>query len=145
VPAPLPSETSFDLDAGQAASVEDPMIRHHLERAAALLTRSGALETEQLKRLLILSALSIVLAGCALPESRDVRAYNTCTARHPRELAVCEGPRQAYELNPTALEARAAAVGVPADSGHERLSPAARPSIAPVPLHPSTLTSGRNG
>jgi hypothetical protein len=111
---------------------------HHLENAGTMLSRSGELGRAKLKQLFIISLLAIALTGCGLPTSRDVRAYNTCAGRHPRELAVCEGPRQAYELNPTAFEARAAA-----DSSIKQLSPA--PSLAPVPLHPSSITSGRNG
>ena len=115
---------------------------HYLESAAAMPARSGELRREKQEQLLILSALLIALAGCALPPTRDVRAYNTCTARHPQELAVCEGPRQAYELNPTAFEARAAPIGRPAGNSYEEFSPAAHPSLAPVPLHPSSMTSG---
>ena len=32
------------------------------------------------------------------PISLDGLAYDTCLARHPRDVALCEGPRQAYEL-----------------------------------------------
>ena len=115
---------------------------HHLENADAILARSGELGREKLKQLLILSLLAIALAGCGLPTSRDVLAYNSCTGRHPQELPVCEGPRQAYELNPTAFEARAAEIGPPAGSSIKQFSPA--PSLAPVPLNPSSLTSGRS-
>jgi len=65
----------------------------------------------RVKQLLILSALAIVLTGCSLPAGRDVRAYNACVARHPREAALCEGPWQAYEIDATTLQARAAAIG----------------------------------
>jgi hypothetical protein len=116
---------------------------YHLENAGAMLAASSELGREKLKQLLILALLAIALTGCGVPTSRDVRAYNTCAGRHPRELALCEGPRQAYELNPTALEARAAAIGPAAGSSTRQLSPA--PSLAPVPLHPSSITSGRNG
>ena len=51
--------------------------------------RSGADHT---RRLLVASALAIMLAACALPAGRDARAYNTCIARHPGEAALCEGP-----------------------------------------------------
>ena len=54
-----------------------------------------------MKRLLIVSAFLVVLSGCGLGEGRDVRAYNTCLARHPQDVVVCEGPRQAYEVDPT--------------------------------------------
>jgi hypothetical protein len=118
---------------------------HHVENAGAMLARSGALGREKLKQLLILSLLAIALAGCGLPTSRDVRAYNSCAGRHPQELPVCEGPRQAYELDPTAFQARATAIAPPADSSYEELLPAAYPALAPVPLHPSLIASGRNG
>jgi hypothetical protein len=63
------------------------------------------------KQLLILSMLAIVLTGCGSPVGRDVRAYNACVSRHPREAALCEGPRQAYEVDATTLQAREAAIG----------------------------------
>lgn len=94
---------------------------HHVENAGAMLARSGALGREKLKQLLILSLLAIALAGCGLPTSRDVRAYNSCAGRHPQELPVCEGPRQAYEPNPTAFEARAAEIGPLAGSSIKQL------------------------
>jgi hypothetical protein len=116
---------------------------HHLGNAGAMAARRDELGREKLKQLLTLSLFAIELTGCGLPTDRDVRAYNTCAGRHPQELAVCEGPRQAYELNPTGVEARAAAIGPPAGSSIKQLSRA--PSLAPVPLHPSSITAGRNG
>lgn len=116
---------------------------NHLESAGAMPARSGELGREKLKQLLALSLLAVALTGCGLPTSRDVRAYNTCAGRHPQELAVCEGPRQAYELNPTAVEARAAAIPPPAGSSIKQLL--STPSLDPVPLHPSSITSGRSG
>jgi hypothetical protein len=62
----------------------------------------------QVKRLLIVSALSILLSGCGLAAGRDVRAYNTCVARHPQDAVVCEGPRQAYELDSSVFQANLA-------------------------------------
>jgi hypothetical protein len=53
-------------------------------------------------------ALSILLSGCGLAAGRDVRAYNTCLARHQQEAVVCEGPRQAYELDNSVLQANSA-------------------------------------
>jgi hypothetical protein len=64
------------------------------------------------------SLLTIALTGCGSPASRDVRAYDACAARHPQELAVCEGPRQAYELDPTAFQARADLVSPPAGGSY---------------------------
>jgi hypothetical protein len=54
---------------------------------------------EDVKRLLILSALPVLLGGCGFAGDRDIRAYNTCLARHPQDAVVCEGPRQAYEVD----------------------------------------------
>jgi hypothetical protein len=62
----------------------------------------------QVKRLLIVSLLSILLSGCGLAAGRDVRAYNTCLVRHPQEADVCEGPRQAYEVDDSVLQANSA-------------------------------------
>jgi hypothetical protein len=63
---------------------------------------------EQVKRLLIVSALPILLSGCGLSADRDIRAYNTCLARHPQDAAICDGPRQAYEVDGAVLEATSA-------------------------------------
>jgi hypothetical protein len=63
---------------------------------------------EQVKRLLIVSALPVVLSGCGLAADRDVRAYNTCLARHPQDAVVCEGPRQAYDVDEYILQANSA-------------------------------------
>jgi hypothetical protein len=54
---------------------------------------------KQVNPLLITSALALVLSGCSLVANRDVRAYNACMVRHSQEAAVCEGPRQAYEVD----------------------------------------------
>jgi hypothetical protein len=72
---------------------------------------TGRLSVARVKQLLILSTLAIVLTGCGLPAGRDVRAYNACIARHPGETALCEGPRQAYEVDAATLRPRAAAIG----------------------------------
>jgi hypothetical protein len=60
-------------------------------------------------RLLIISLLPLLLAGCDLGTGLDVRAYNTCLSRHPQDEVVCEGPRQAYEVDETAVQTRSAA------------------------------------
>jgi hypothetical protein len=64
------------------------------------------------------SGITIALTGCSFTASRDVLAYDTCVARHPQEQVLCEGPRQAYELDPTAFQATADAVSPPADSSY---------------------------
>jgi hypothetical protein len=78
----------------------------------ATLSRAGRLRVARVKQVLILSTLAIVVTGCGLPAGRDVRAYNACVARHPHEAALCEGPRQAYEVDAATLQARAAAIGL---------------------------------
>jgi hypothetical protein len=62
------------------------------------------------EQLLILSTLAIVLAGCSLPAGRDVRAYHACLARHPQEAVLCEGPRQAYEVDAATLQVGAGSI-----------------------------------
>jgi hypothetical protein len=118
---------------------------HHLESIAAMLVGSGKLAGEKLKQLLVLSVLTIALTGCGLPASPDVRAYDACIARHAQEVAVCEGPRQAYQLDPTAVQARAPAISPSAGSSYEEPSAAAHPALTPVPLRPNPITTGRNG
>ena len=65
----------------------------------------GKSERKEVKRLLILLAFPVVVGGCGLSADRDDRAYNTCLARHPQDAVVCEGPRQAYELDQPAFPA----------------------------------------
>ena len=62
-----------------------------------------------MEKLLIALALSLIVSACSLPADRESRAYNTCLARHPQEAAVCEGPRQAYEVDASDIPARAIA------------------------------------
>jgi hypothetical protein len=45
------------------------------------------------------------MAGCGLASDRDIRAYNTCLSRHAQEAAICDGPRQAYEVGDSVLQA----------------------------------------
>ena len=65
--------------------------------------------TFAVKRLFIVLALSVLASGCGLPVGLDVRAYNTCLSRHPHDTVVCEGPRQAYELDPSTVQLRSVA------------------------------------
>jgi len=62
-----------------------------------------------MKRLLIVLALPVLLADCGLGAGLDVRAYDTCLSRHPQDAVVCEGPRRAYELEPSIVQARSVA------------------------------------
>jgi hypothetical protein len=61
------------------------------------------------ERLVVVLALLVVLGGCSLAVGQDVRAYNTCLSRHPDDAMVCEGPRQAYELEPSVVQPRSVA------------------------------------
>ena len=74
-----------------------------------------------MNRLRIVSALAVLLSGCSLAGNQDVRAYNTCLSRHPQDVVVCEGPRQAYEVDLSAYRTTAAAT-LP-ESEHSTLEP----------------------
>jgi len=89
---------------------------HHERAVTAAPGWNGRIGVEKLKQLLGVSLLTIGVAGCSAPASLDVLAYDACIVRHPQEAALCEGPRHAYELNPTAFQARVAAPGPLADS-----------------------------
>ena len=73
----------------------------------AIAARPAA--TLAIKRLLIVLVLSVPASACGLPMGRDVQAYNTCVSRHPHDTVVCEGPRQAYELDPSIVQLRSVA------------------------------------
>jgi hypothetical protein len=53
-------------------------------------------------RLLPVMAFLVLLSGCGLGAGPDVRVYKTCLSGHSQDAVVCEGPRQAYELEPSA-------------------------------------------
>jgi hypothetical protein len=72
-------------------------------------------------RLPILAVLAIFLGGCSLAADRGVRAYNACLARHPQDAVLCEGPRQAYEIDPSTFQARSAATGPTGRYGYEEV------------------------
>jgi hypothetical protein len=57
-----------------------------------------------------ISAVSILLTGCSLPAERDVRAYHACMSRHQQDAALCEGPRQAYEIDTSMSRSAASAL-----------------------------------
>ena len=86
---------------------------HHLKATSRW---NGGFGIGKPKQLLGVSMLTIALIGCGSPASRDVLAYDACITRHPQEAALCEGPRQAYQLDPAAFQARVAAPGTLADS-----------------------------
>ena len=105
------------------------------------------LGTEQVQKLLIASALSLLASACSLPADRETRAYNVCLARHAQETAICEGPRQAYEVDASDIPARAIANRPAAGYTREVGSAGAGPALRPVPLHPDRMpvTPGPNG
>ena len=101
-----------------------------------------------MNRLLIVPALAVLLSGCSLAAERDVRAYNACISRHPQDMVVCEGPRQAYEVDLPTFQAKSAAIRPISDYSYKVGSALSDPPpLRPVPLHPSpiSVTSGPNG
>jgi len=58
------------------------------------------------RRLLIISALSAAAAACSLNADRADRAYGACLSRHPQDAVICDGPRQAYDIDASILQAR---------------------------------------
>jgi hypothetical protein len=72
-----------------------------------------------------------------------VLAYDTCLARHPRDAALCEGPRRAYELEPSTLQASAVGTDPPSDSSYEGRAALTRPVITPV-VPPTAIGSGQS-
>ena len=101
------------------------------------MSRGRRLGLEQVQRLLIALALSLIVSACNLAADRETRAYNTCLARHPQEAALCEGPRQAYEVDASDIPARATAVGPATGYDFEEGSAGPSTPLAPVLLHPS--------
>jgi len=67
------------------------------------------------------------------------RAYNACLSRHSQDVVVCEGPRQAYEVGPTTVQASSVTA---AGYGYDEraIMPGSRRS--PVPLHPGPMPVG---
>jgi hypothetical protein len=63
----------------------------------------------QVKPLLIVLALPFLFGGCSPASDLDVRSYNSCLMRHSQDAVVCEGPRQAYEVGPSILQAKSTA------------------------------------
>jgi hypothetical protein len=119
-------------------------MRQDLKSVAATLAGSGNSGVQRVKHLVVASALAIVMTGCNLPSDRAVRAYNACMSRHPQEAELCEGPRQAYEIDTSTYRATAAAISPQAGNSSEERSAAAHTALTPVPLHPNLvpITSG---
>lgn len=91
------------------------------------------------KHVLIASTVAILLTGCGLPAERNVRAYDACMSRHPQDAPLCEGPREAYEVDTSIYQARATALTSPVGG-------TSHPAPAPVPLGPNSMpvTPGPN-
>ena len=85
-----------------------------------------------MKRLLILSTLPVLVSGCGLRAGLDVRAYNVCLSRHPEGAVVCEGPRQAYEVDPSIVQAESVDSGPAARYSFEGVSEVPDRPLAPV-------------
>jgi hypothetical protein len=101
----------------------------------------GLFGVEQVKRLLIVSALPVLVSGCGLGSGRIT------LSRHPQEAVVCEGPREAYEVDPFPVQARSAGGGPAASSGFKEESAVPGPPPASVLLHlnPMAVMSGPEG
>jgi hypothetical protein len=86
------------------------------------------------------------VSGLGLGAGLDVRAYDNCLARHPQDTLVCEGPRQAYEVGPTIVQARSTTTRSPAGYDYEE-GLALNPPMTPVQLRPGPMPviSGPNG
>jgi hypothetical protein len=99
------------------------------------------------QQLLIALALSLIVSACNFAADRDIRAYNVCLARHAGDAMVCEGPRQAYEVDASDIPARATASRPAAGYWDRKGSAVAGPGLTPVPLHPGPMpvTRGPNG
>jgi hypothetical protein len=94
----------------------------------------------KVRHLLIASAVAILLTGCGLPAERNMQAYEVCLSRHPQEAALCEGPREAYEVGTATYQARATPMVLPAGGSDH-------PAPAPVQLRPNLMpvAPGPNG
>jgi hypothetical protein len=99
----------------------------------------GKKGTEHVNRLPMVSALAVLLSGCSLAGNRDVQAYNACLARHPQDVVVCEGPRQAYEIDDATFPARSAAIRPTAGYTAEEVLAVSAPQLTPVTLHPDPM------
>jgi hypothetical protein len=70
----------------------------------------------------------VLKRGCSLAVGQDVRTYDTCLSRHPDDTTVCEGPRQADELEPSVVQPRSAEVSRQSPRGGLRLLREGSPS-----------------
>ena len=104
----------------------------------ALSAEGSKITAGPVKHLLMASAVAMLMTGCGLPAERNVRAYDACISRHPQDEPLCEGPREAYEVNTSTYQARATAITWPAGANYQP---------APVPLRPNSTSAipGPNG
>jgi hypothetical protein len=93
----------------------------------------------EVRHLLVASAVAILLTSCGLPAERNVQAYEACMSRHPQEAALCEGPREAFEVDTSIHQARATPITLPPGDG-------SHPAPAPVQLRTNLVpvTAGPN-
>ena len=91
---------------------------HHLKAVAAMPGWNGVFGVGKPKQLLSVVMLTIALIGCGSQASRDVLVHDACITRHPQEVALCEGPRQAYQLDLAAFQSRAVAAASPLANSH---------------------------
>jgi hypothetical protein len=84
-----------------------------MSRKPAPFAEGGKTNVRQAKHVLIALTVAILLTGCGLPAERNVRAYDACMSRHPQDAPLCEGPREAYEVDTSIYQARATALTSP--------------------------------
>jgi hypothetical protein len=98
-------------------------------------------------RLPIVPVLAVLLTGCSLATDRDVRAYNACLARHLQDVVLCEGPRQAYEIDSSTFQTRSAPIRPTARYGYAEALTIPAPLLTPVTVRPASMpiTFGLNG
>ena len=91
---------------------------HHLKAVAAMPGWNRVFGLGKPKQLLSVVMLTIALIGCGSQASRDVLVHDACITKHPQEVALCEGPRQAYQLDQAAFQSRAVAAARPMADSH---------------------------
>jgi hypothetical protein len=84
--------------------------------AVALRAVAQTALVANLRQLLPASLLAVTVTGCVYPVGRDALAYQACIARHPQDVLICDGPRQAYEFDASEFEATAAPIRRPVGS-----------------------------
>ena len=100
----------------------------------------GKITIRPVKHLLMASMVAMLLTGCGLPAERNVRPYDACISRHPQDEPLCEGPREAYEVDMSIYQARAIAITWPAGGSYQ---PA--PTRVPLRSNSRPVVAGPNG